>query len=67
VLARLKTGESAEYASDKKRSLNLVPAPGAVEVNGVRVNACDGVAIRDEAKLKITALQDSELVLVDAA
>ena len=38
-----------------------------VEVNGVRVNARDGVAIRDEAKLKITALEDSELVLVDAA
>jgi quercetin 2,3-dioxygenase len=63
----LKTGESAEYAPDKKRSLYLVPAAGAVEVNGVPVNARDGVAIRDEVKLKITALQESELVLVDAA
>jgi redox-sensitive bicupin YhaK (pirin superfamily) len=44
-----------------------VPAAGAVEVNGVRVNARDGAAIRDEAQLKITALEDSELVLVDAA
>jgi hypothetical protein len=44
-----------------------VPAAGVVEVNGVRVNARDGAAIRDEAKLKITALEDSELVLVDAA
>ena len=44
-----------------------MPAAGAVEVNGVRVNARDGVAISDEAKLKITALEDSELVLVDAA
>ena len=26
-----------------------------------------GVAIRDEAQLRITALEDSELVLVDAA
>jgi len=32
-----------------------------------QVNARDGVAIRDEAKLRITALEDSELVLVDAA
>src|ERR1700736_6229949 len=63
----LKAGESAEYASGKTRNLYLVPAAGAVEVNGVRVNARDGVAIRDEAKLKITALEDSELVLVDAA
>ena len=63
----LKAGESAEYAPDKTRHLYLVPAAGAVEINGVRVNARDGVAIRDEAKLKITALEDSELVLVDAA
>jgi hypothetical protein len=54
----LKTGESAEYAPDKKRSLYLVPSAGAVEVNGVRVNAPDGVAIRARVKLKITALQD---------
>jgi redox-sensitive bicupin YhaK (pirin superfamily) len=63
----LKAGESAEYAFAKTRNLYLVPAVGSVEVNGVFVNARDGVAIRDEAKLKITALEDSELVLVDAA
>jgi quercetin 2,3-dioxygenase len=63
----LKAGESAEYVPDKTRKLYLVPAAGAVDVNGVRVNARDGVAIRDEASLKITALEDSELVLVDAA
>src|SRR5258707_8482204 len=63
----LKAGESAEYAPAKKRSLYLVPAAGSVEINGVRVNARDGAAIRDEAKLTITALEDSELVLVDAA
>jgi len=63
----LKAGESAEYDVDKSRSLYLVPAAGAVEINGVRINARDGAAIRDEARLKITALEDSELVLVDAA
>src|SRR5487761_2732528 len=63
----LKAGESAQYAPDKTRNLYLVPAAGCVEINGVRVNARDGVAIRDEAQLKITALEDSELVLVDAA
>jgi len=63
----LKAGESAEYEPQKSRNLYLVPAAGAVEINGVRVNARDGAAIRDEAKLKITALEDSELVLVDAA
>jgi quercetin 2,3-dioxygenase len=63
----LKAGESAEYSPQKARHLYLVPAVGAVEVNGVRVNARDGAAITGEAKLKITALEDSELVLVDAA
>ena len=63
----LKAGESAEYAPQKSRHLYLVPAAGSVEVNGVRVNARDGAAIRNEAKLTITALEDSELVLVDAA
>ena len=63
----LKAGESAEYAPDRTRNLYLVPAAGAVEINGVRVNARDGVAIRNEATLTITALEDSELVLVDAA
>src|SRR3984893_7337103 len=63
----LKAGESAEYKPGAARNLYLVPAAGSVEINGVRGNARDGVAIRDEARLKITALEDSELVLVDAA
>jgi quercetin 2,3-dioxygenase len=63
----LKAGQSAKYTPDKARHLYLVPAVGKVEVNGTSVNARDGVAIRDEAALKITALEDSELVLVDAA
>ena len=63
----LRAGESAEYTPAKDRHLYLVPAVGSVEVNGVRVNARDGAAISDEARLRITALEDSELVLVDAA
>jgi redox-sensitive bicupin YhaK (pirin superfamily) len=63
----LKAGESAEYPLGKTRNGYLVPAAGSIEINGVRANARDGVAIRNEATLKITALEDSELVLVDAA
>jgi quercetin 2,3-dioxygenase len=63
----LKAGESAEYTPKRERHLYLVPAAGSIEVNGVRVDARDGAAIRDEAKLTFTALEDSELVLVDAA
>ena len=63
----LKAGESTSYPADRTRNLYLVPAVGAVDVNGVRVNARDGAAIRDEATVNITALEDSEVVLVDAA
>jgi redox-sensitive bicupin YhaK (pirin superfamily) len=61
--ATLKISETIEYAIDERRHGYLVPASGAVEVNGVRINARDGAAI---AVIKITAIQDSELVLVDA-
>jgi len=64
--ATLKTGETAEYALGERRHAYLVPAQGAVEVNGVRIGARDGAAIRDEAMLSIRALEDAELVLVDA-
>ncbi|MCL2715360.1 MAG: pirin family protein [Alphaproteobacteria bacterium] len=62
----LVAGESASYEADRSRHLYLVPATGQIEVNGVVVNARDGLAIHDEAVLRITARQDSELVLVDA-
>jgi redox-sensitive bicupin YhaK (pirin superfamily) len=65
--ASLKAGTSATYAAAKGRHLYLVPATGAVEVNGVRVNARDGAAISDTETLTITAREDSEIVLVDAA
>jgi redox-sensitive bicupin YhaK (pirin superfamily) len=67
VAATVKAGESVSYALGAGRNGYLVPATGAIEVNGVRANARDGVAINDETSLTITALADSELVLVDAA
>ena len=67
LAATLKAGESANYTPHQARHLYLVPATGKVEVNGVSVNARDGLAISNEPQLKITALEDSELVLVDAA
>jgi quercetin 2,3-dioxygenase len=44
----------------------MVPASGAVEVNDLRINARDGVAIKDVAVVRITAIADSEVVMVDA-
>ncbi|TCP34282.1 pirin family protein [Sphingomonas sp. BK235] len=67
VAATLKAGESADYPLGRARRAYLVPATGAVEIDGVRVNARDGAAISDEEVIRVTALEDSELVLVDAA
>lgn len=65
--ATLKAGESTTYALADGRHGYLVPAKGKVEVNGVRLDARDGAAIRNEPALRVTALEDTELVLVDAA
>ena len=65
--ATLKAGETVEYAIGAKRRGYLVPATGAVAVNGVRIGARDGAAIADEDIVRVTALKDSEIILVDAA
>jgi len=36
-------------------------------VNGVTANARDGVAIENETPLTVKALEDAEIVLVDAS
>ncbi|MBV6287131.1 pirin family protein [Pseudomonas aegrilactucae] len=67
VAATLKAGETAEYRIDEGRRAYLVPAKGVIDVNGVRAQARDGVAVEDEQVLRVTALEDSEIVLVDVA
>ncbi|MBB3226736.1 hypothetical protein FHW69_001326 [Luteibacter sp. Sphag1AF] len=64
--ATLKAGESVEYALGEGRFGYLVPATGLIEINGKRVEARDGAAFTDEPSVTITALEDAELVLVDA-
>jgi redox-sensitive bicupin YhaK (pirin superfamily) len=64
--ATLKSGETLDYTADPERHLYLVPSAGSIEVNGVGVEARDGVAILQEPSLKITAILDAELILVDA-
>jgi hypothetical protein len=39
---------------------------GSVEVDGVRIDARDGAAIRDVATITVKALSDAEVVLVDS-
>ena len=65
--ATLRKGDTVEYKLGAARHGYLVPATGAVEVNGIHLDARDGAAIKDVEVLTVKALEDSELVLVDAA
>jgi len=66
--ATIKAGESVTYTpSSADRHLYLVPASGKLQVNDVEANARDGIAITALDRVTITALEDSEVVLVDAA
>ncbi|HKX79393.1 MAG TPA: pirin family protein [Novosphingobium sp.] len=65
--ATLKAGDSLVFQTEARRHAYLVPATGRIEVDGHAANARDGVAITGRDSVTITALEDSELVLVDAA
>ncbi|TZG26023.1 pirin family protein [Sphingomonas montanisoli] len=67
VGATIKAGETVEYRLGKDRRGYLVPATGKIEIDGVTINARDGAAISEIEVLKVTAIEDSEIVLVDAA
>lgn len=64
--ATVKAGDTVAYEASPDRHLYLVPATGKVRVADVEVNARDGAAITALDRIEITALEDSELVLVDA-
>ncbi|GAA0528523.1 hypothetical protein FHS83_002319 [Rhizomicrobium palustre] len=64
--ATLKTGESVQYSLGKGRHAYLVLAKGAVEVDGVKVNARDGAAITGVESFTVTASDEAEIVLVDS-
>ncbi|MEW9856047.1 pirin family protein [Novosphingobium sp. M1R2S20] len=65
--ATLKAGESVTYATNAGRHAYLVPATGRVRVGDTEAKARDGVAITGLDIITVTALEDAELVLVDAA
>jgi len=64
--ATVKAGERITLNLDPRRHAYLVPARGAVEVSGVRIDARDGAAITDLSTVEIIGIEDAEVVLVDA-
>jgi quercetin 2,3-dioxygenase len=63
--ARLEVGESIEYVLREPRLAYLVPSTGTVDVNGVRIHARDGAAIKDVDIVTITAIEVADVVMVD--
>ncbi len=63
--ATLQAGQTADYHIGAGRKVYLVPASGSVDVNGVLAATGDGIAVRDEQLLRISAQDDCEIVLVD--
>jgi quercetin 2,3-dioxygenase len=64
--ATIKAGESVEHTVGDGRHAYLVPAVGAIEIDGQRFEARDGAALTGGQTVTIKALEDAEIVLVDS-
>lgn len=65
LCATVADGGSVTHDLGSGRRAYLVPARGAITVNGVEIAERDGVAITDEEHLVIEARAEAEVVLVD--
>lgn len=64
--ATLKAGERVALDLAEGRHAYLVPAAGRLAINGEAIEARDGVALSGGAAFEIVAVEDAEIVLVDA-
>jgi len=64
--ATVKAGETITHEVGEGRHAYLVPATGAIEIDGKPFNARDGAAIGGGQTVTIKAIEDAELVLVDS-
>lgn len=65
MAASIKAGERLSYTPAPGRHIYVATPAGAIDVNGVTLNARDGAAIKDEAQLTFTAHDNSDIVLVE--
>lgn len=63
--ARLEKGKTLEYDLAAERYAWLQIVTGAIEIEGQKLNAGDGAAIRDLSKLRFAAASESEFLLFD--
>ena len=64
--ATLGSGDVLTYPLPTGRKAYLVATAGEVIVNGVTVEARDGLAVQDEIEVRVEAITATELVMVDA-
>jgi redox-sensitive bicupin YhaK (pirin superfamily) len=66
LAATLPAGETATYEATPSRHQYLVATGGRIRVNGLEADPRDGIAITGEETIAVEAIEDCELVLVDA-
>ena len=66
LAATLPAGQTLDYAPGAGRHQYLVAPSGSIRINGELAHARDGIAVHGEAHLRIEAVEDSEIVMVDA-
>ena len=64
--ATVNAGDSISNDLEAGRHAYLVAAKGRIRVNGEDADPRDGIALRDVGTIKVEALDDAELVLVDS-
>lgn len=66
LAATLSAGETVTYEAAPWRHQYLVATGGRIRVNGQEANPRDGIAITGEESIVVEAIEDCELVMVDA-
>ncbi len=66
LAATVNAGEAITHELADGRHAYLVPATGAIEIDGERIEARDGVALKGPMTIAITAIEEAEIVLVDS-
>lgn len=64
--ATVNAGTSVSYELEAGRHAYLVAAKGRIRVNGEDADPRDGIALRDVGTIRVEAIDDAELVLVDS-
>jgi redox-sensitive bicupin YhaK (pirin superfamily) len=66
LAATLPARQQLHYQADPARHLYLVATSGRIRVNGIEAQPRDGIAMTGETEIVVKALDDAEVVMVDA-